>query len=172
MTDIAPNDAADATRRVATGAPVAALTPLWVVIGLAMGPAVALGLARFAYALLLPAMRADLGWSFANAGAMNTVNAAGYLIGALVAAPFGKRAGDKRVFVVSLLLTSLAVGASGLTAHFLVLLALRLAAGFTGALAFVSGAALTSAAAVGGSKSRAPTLLGLAFFFPKHSTTT
>jgi predicted MFS family arabinose efflux permease len=102
-----------------------------------MGPAVALGLARFAYALLLPAMRADLGWSFADAGSMNTANAAGYLVGALVAAPLGKRAGDKVVFVVSLLLTSLAVGAAGLTAHF--------------------------AAAVGGSKSRAPTLLGLYF---------
>jgi Uncharacterised MFS-type transporter YbfB len=47
-------------------------TSLWVVAGLAMAPAVALGLARFAYALLLPAMRADLGWSYANAGAMNT----------------------------------------------------------------------------------------------------
>jgi hypothetical protein len=35
---------------------------MWVVIGLAMGPAVALGLARFAYALLLPAMRVDPGW--------------------------------------------------------------------------------------------------------------
>jgi predicted MFS family arabinose efflux permease len=108
-------------------------------------------------------MRADLGWSFANAGAMNTANAAGYLVGALAAAPLGKQRGDKPVFVVSLLLTSLTVGASGLTANFAILLALRLAAGFTGALAFVSGAALTSAAAVGGSKSRAPTLLGLYF---------
>jgi predicted MFS family arabinose efflux permease len=143
--------------------PAAALTPLWVVVGLAMGPAVALGLARFAYALLLPPMRAELGWSFANAGAMNTANAAGYLIGALVAAPFGKRMGDKPVFAVSLLLTALTIGASGLTADFSALLALRLAAGFTGALAFVSGAGLTSAAAVGGSKSRAPTLLGLYF---------
>jgi hypothetical protein len=34
--------------------------PLWVPLGLAIGPLVALGLARFAYALLLPAMRADL----------------------------------------------------------------------------------------------------------------
>jgi len=163
MTNKAPNHAADFTRRAAAEAPVAALTPLWVVIGLAMGPAVALGLARFAYALLLPAMRADLGWSFANAGAMSTANAGGYLIGALVAVPLGKRIGDKPVFVFSLLLTSLAIGASGLTANFSVLLALRLAAGFTGALAFVSGAALTSAAASGGSKSRAPTLLGLYF---------
>ncbi len=37
-------------------------------VGLALGPAVALGLARFAYALLLPAMRTDLSWSFAQAG--------------------------------------------------------------------------------------------------------
>jgi predicted MFS family arabinose efflux permease len=71
--------------------------------------------------------------------------------------------GDKPVFAVSMLLTALAIGASGLSADFSALLGLRLAAGFTGALAFVSGAGLTSAAAVGGSKGRAPTLLGLYF---------
>jgi predicted MFS family arabinose efflux permease len=139
------------------------VVPLWVVIGLAMGPAVALGLARFAYALLLPPMRADLGWSFAEAGAMNTANAAGYLAGALVAAPIGKLVGEKFVFAVSLLLTALAIGLSGTTANFSLLLGARLIAGFTGALAFVCGAGLTSAAAVGGSNSRAPTLLGVYF---------
>jgi predicted MFS family arabinose efflux permease len=150
-------------RKTAVVTAHAALTPLWVVVGLSMGPAVALGLGRFAYALLLPAMRADLGWSYADAGSMNTANAAGYLFGALLAAPFGRRLGDKTSFAASLLLTTIAIGASGLTANFTVLLALRSAAGFTGALAFVSGAALTSAAAHGGSKSRAPTLLGLYF---------
>jgi predicted MFS family arabinose efflux permease len=128
-----------------------------------MGPAVALGLARFAYALLLPAMRADLGWDFAEAGAMNTANAAGYLAGAVVAAPVAKWAGDRRLFAVGLLLTAITVAASGLTADFSMLLALRLAAGFTGALAFISGAGLVAAAATGSSKSRAPTLLGLYF---------
>ena len=93
-----------------------ALTPLWVVFGLAMGPVVALGLSRFAYALLLPAMRADLGWSFADAGALNTANAAGYLAGALIAAPLGRRFGDKVVFVLGLLLTAIATGASGVSA--------------------------------------------------------
>ena len=52
---------------------------------LALASAVSLGLARFSYALLLPAMRADLGWSYFTAGAMNTCNAAGYLLGALLA---------------------------------------------------------------------------------------
>ncbi len=140
-----------------------ALTPLWVVFGLAMGPVVALGLSRFAYALLLPAMRFDLGWSFADAGALNTANAAGYLAGALVAAPGGRRFGDKAVFVIGLLLTAIATGASGLSANFKALLVLRLIAGFTGANAFVSGAGLTSASAAGGSASRAPTLLGVYF---------
>lgn len=136
---------------------------MWVVVGLAMGPAVALGLARFAYALLLPAMRTDLGWSFAEAGSMNTANAAGYLAGAVVAAQMARWAGDKRLFAVSLLLTAITVAASGLTANFSMLLMLRLAAGFAGALAFISGAGLVAAAATGGSKSRAPTLLGVYF---------
>jgi predicted MFS family arabinose efflux permease len=139
------------------------LTPLWVVFGLAMGPAVALGLSRFAYALLLPAMRTDLGWSFADAGAMNTANAVGYLAGAWVAAPMGKKLGDKVVFAIGLLFTALAVFATGLTANFTMLLILRLIAGLSGAVAFVAGAALTSAGAAGGPKSRAPTWLGIYF---------
>lgn len=137
------------------------LTPLWVVVGLSMGPGVALGLARFAYALLLPAMRSDLGWTFADAGAMSTANALGYLIGALLAAHLARRWGDRRAFGVGLLGTALAVAATGLSAHFVTLLLLRLLAGFTGALAFVAGAGLAAAAASGGSPSRAPRLLGL-----------
>jgi predicted MFS family arabinose efflux permease len=108
-------------------------------------------------------MRADLGWSFTDAGEMNTANAVGYLAGALFAAPFGRRHGDKRVFASGLLLTALTVGASALTPNFFALLTLRLIAGFTGALAFITGAALTSSAAAGGSASRAPTLFGVYF---------
>jgi predicted MFS family arabinose efflux permease len=139
------------------------LTPIWVIFGLSMGPAIALGLARFAYALLLPSMRADLGWSFADSGAMNTANAAGYLIGALVAAPFGRRTGNKAAFSLGLFLTSVAIGGAGLTANFTSLLLLRAASGLAGAVAFVAGAGLTSAAASGGSRSRAPTMLGIYF---------
>ena len=51
MTDTTLSDGAPGTKPEVAHA---ALTSLWVVIGLAMGPAVALGLARFAYALLFP----------------------------------------------------------------------------------------------------------------------
>ncbi|MEF1435498.1 YbfB/YjiJ family MFS transporter, partial [Neisseria gonorrhoeae] len=75
------------TRDVASTAhPIEAaqrLPTLMLAIGLSLGSAIALGLARFAYALLLPSMKLDLGWSFAEAGAMNTANALGYLLGAL-----------------------------------------------------------------------------------------
>ena len=54
-----------------------------------------LGLARFSYALLLPPMRSDLGWSYLTAGAMNTVNAAGYLLGALAVAAHAWRASTR-----------------------------------------------------------------------------
>lgn len=51
---------------------------------LSLGAAVSLGITRFAYGLLLPAMRTDLGWSYTLAGAMNTANALGYFLGALL----------------------------------------------------------------------------------------
>jgi sugar phosphate permease len=94
------------------------LTTIWVIFRLSMGPALAIGLARFAHALLLPSMRADLGWSFADSGSMNTANSAEYLIGALVAAHIGRRVGDKAVFPIGLL-------GAGLTANFTSLLLLR-----------------------------------------------
>lgn len=126
-----------------------------------MGPAVALGLARFAYALLLPAMRADLHWSYADAGAMNTANAAGYLGGALIAAPIARRVGIKLTFFVGIAATAAAIGASGLTSQFGVLASFRVIAGLAGALAFVAGGSMT--AAVSGSAARAPLALGIYF---------
>jgi predicted MFS family arabinose efflux permease len=142
-------------------APRPAGTSLWIVAGLAMGPAVALGLARFAYALLLPAMRMDLSWTYANAGAMNTANAAGYLAGALIATPVTRRFGVKQTFLAGIVVTALGIGASGLTSQFMVLMSLRLLAGLMGALAFVAGGSMT--AAVSGSAARAPLALGIYF---------
>lgn len=140
-----------------------ATTPLRVVAGLAMAPLVALGFARFAYALLLPAMRADLGWSYADAGAMSTANAAGYLAGALLAAPVAARLGGKVSFIAGLGLTAAALVASGLTASFAALLALRAITGAAGAIAFIVGGGFAAAAGAGGGPGRAPLALGIYF---------
>jgi predicted MFS family arabinose efflux permease len=48
---------------------------LWLALALSLGAAVSLGITRFAYGLLLPTMRTDLGWSYTLAGAMNTASA-------------------------------------------------------------------------------------------------
>jgi len=74
--------------------------PLLAALALALAAAVSLGLARFSYALLLPPMRADLGWSYFTAGAMNTMNAGGYLVGALLA-PRALRRLDARTLMLA-----------------------------------------------------------------------
>ena len=132
-------------------------------LGLALGPAVAIGLARFDYALLLPSMRADLHWSFATAGAMSTANALGYLAGALLAAVAARHYGTRRVFVACLGATVLALLATGATGNTVVLVALRAVAGASGALTFIAGAGLVAAAAPATSPRRAATLLGIYF---------
>jgi predicted MFS family arabinose efflux permease len=137
------------------------MASLWIVAGLAMGPAIALGLARFAYALLLPTMRTELDWNYASAGALNTANAAGYLIGALVATRVAARFGIKRTFIAGIFLTAAGVAGAGLTSHFAVLVSLRVLTGLTGALVFISGGSIT--AAISGSAARAPFALGIYF---------
>ena len=121
-----------------------ALPTLVVAAALALGSAVSLGLARFSYALLLPPMRADLGWSYLTAGAMNTVNAAGYLAGAL-AAPAGlRRFGARGVFLGGIAVTALALLGHGLVVADAALYALRFVTGVGSAATFVSGGLLAA----------------------------
>ena len=67
--------------------------PARLILILSLAPTVGLGIGRFAYSLVLPDMRDALGWSYSAAGFMNTINAAGYLAGALMAARLIKRFG-------------------------------------------------------------------------------
>lgn len=133
-----------------------------VALGLALGPAVALGLARFAYALLLPSMRSDLGWSFAAAGAMNTANAVGYLAGAL-AAPAARPGGARRSFLAGLALTVMALAASAATGNLGVLFGLRALASAAGAVSFVVGAGLVAQISTRQVAGRAELQLGIYF---------
>ncbi|CAM4351766.1 YbfB/YjiJ family MFS transporter [Stenotrophomonas indicatrix] len=93
-----------------------ALPSLWPAFALCLSMAVANGLGRFAYALLLPAMREDLLWNYAQAGWLNTANALGYVLGAASAYALLHRVSARRLFQVGLglcLFTLAATGASG-----------------------------------------------------------
>lgn len=111
---------------------------------LALGTASALGLARFAYGLLLPAMRDDLHWSLAEAGAMNTANGLGYLLGALLTAFAVRRLGTAATFRWGMIVTAVALAATAATDHYLALLTVRAAAGTGGAAVFVTGGVIAS----------------------------
>src|SRR6201991_5325211 len=67
--------------------------PARLILILSLAPTIGLGIGRFAYALVLPDMRDSLAWSYSAAGFMNTINAVGYLAGALTASPLIKRFG-------------------------------------------------------------------------------
>jgi predicted MFS family arabinose efflux permease len=109
------------------------------IVILALAPAIGVGIARFAYSLVLPDMRASLDWSYAAAGFMNTVNAVGYLVGALAAASVIKRIGQFGSIFYGSLTCVIALAISAASGIFLVLSLARLAAGIGGAIAFVAG---------------------------------
>ena len=112
--------------------------------GLSFGTAIALGLTRFSYALLLPAMKADLGWSFAQAGAMNTANALGYLLGALAFPLVSRRWPVGLCFIAGCILTAALMTIGGLVSDTHALLAQRVVTGISSALIFVGGGVLAA----------------------------
>jgi MFS family permease len=117
---------------------------VWIALGLSFAPAVSNGIGRFAYALILPAMRSDLGWSYTEAGWVNTANALGYLAGALLMTRLVRRMGPHRLFVAGLIATAATVLASGLVRSHAALLLFRTVAGVGGAFAFIAGGALAA----------------------------
>lgn len=132
---------------------------LGVALWLALAPLVALGFTRFAYALLLPSMQSEFGWSFTAAGALNTSNAIGYLIGALLAAFLGKRFGKLEAFTGAMLVSALALMATAWPSSFALLLGVRLVGGLATAVAFVLGTSFAASAMPG----RAATALSIYF---------
>lgn len=112
---------------------------LLIALALSLGPAVSLGITRFAYGLLLPVMRDDLGWSYTLAGGMNTANAAGYLLGALLTPWLLRRFGASAVLLWGAVLASAFMAASGFFTGAWPLLLQRLLAGMASAFVFVAG---------------------------------
>ncbi len=118
--------------------------PFLTAIALALGSAIALGLARFSYGLLLPVMREDLSWSYLVAGTMNTANALGYLIGALLSPTMMRKISVNRFFIISCLITAVFLFLSGCTDQTVALFIYRVIAGIASAWAFVAGGVLAA----------------------------
>jgi predicted MFS family arabinose efflux permease len=111
---------------------------------LSLAPTIGLGIGRFAYALVLPDMRDSLHWSYSAAGFMNTINAVGYLAGALVASRMIRRFGLAANVRWGTLACVLSLMLCAISSNFVVLSFARLLAGFAGAAGFVGGGALAA----------------------------
>ncbi len=113
-------------------------------LGLALVPFVGLGLARFAYGLLLPPMRDDLDWSYGAAGGATTANAVGYLAGAMLAPLAMRFFGDRRAVIGSIWATAAMLAINGLTGNYEIILLARFGAGLTSGIAFVIGGVMAA----------------------------
>ena len=110
-----------------------------------LGAAVGQGFARFGYALLLTPMQASLGWSYAQAGLINSANALGYLIGSLVVGAAVMRWGAPTVVRWSLLAVSLSLVTTGLWIQIAPLFVSRIVGGVGASLMYVAGVAVVMA---------------------------
>jgi predicted MFS family arabinose efflux permease len=118
--------------------------PARLITVLAIAPAIGLGMCRFAYGLLLPDMLDSLGWSYSIAGFMNTINAAGYLAGALGASAIIRRLGLLHSVRIGAVACVLSLFMSALTGQVVIFGISRLLAGAAAALAFIAAGALAS----------------------------
>jgi predicted MFS family arabinose efflux permease len=118
--------------------------PARLILILSLAPTVGLGIGRFAYALVLPDMRDALLWSYSAAGFMNTINAAGYLAGALLASRMIRRFGLANSVRWGTLACVFSLALCAVTGNFYVLSFARLLAGVGAAAGFVGGGTLAA----------------------------
>src|SRR6184192_1102849 len=106
--------------------PQSYLHPALLILIVSLAPTIGLGIGRFAYSLVLPDMRDSLGWSYSAAGFMNTINAAGYLAGALMASRLIKRYGLSAAIRWGTLACVVTLAVCALSGNFVVLSLARL----------------------------------------------
>lgn len=120
------------------------VNPWLVLLGLSLGVLVTNGFGRFAYGLILPAMRADLNWTYAQAGWLNTANAAGYVLGAVGTMILVRRIAPGRLFAWGLVATVAAILATGAIPALWWQSLWRFATGVAGALSFSTAGTLAA----------------------------
>jgi predicted MFS family arabinose efflux permease len=114
------------------------------ILTLSLAATVGLGIGRFAYALVLPDMRDSLGLSYSAAGFLNTINAAGYLLGALLTSQMIRRFGWSATVRGGTLAALASLALCAMTGNFVALSLARLVAGVGAAASFVAGGALAA----------------------------
>ena len=92
--------------------------------------------ARLAYGMLLPAMRADLGMSYQQAGLLGTITALGYLALVLAGGVAAARWGAKQAVVLGLFVVAVGFTGLALATNYLVIMALMALLGFGTAFSF------------------------------------
>jgi predicted MFS family arabinose efflux permease len=113
-------------------------------LALGLGVAICHGIGRFAYALIMPAMQADLGWTYAQASWMNTANALGYILGTVSGFLLLAHLNAKHLFRIGLLLCSASVLLMALKFGFTWYVFVRLLSGLGAAWAFSTGGTLVA----------------------------
>ena len=139
---------------------------VWLVaLALACVPAVIVGFGRFAYGVVLPAMKADLGLTFAQMGALNTANALGYLGGALACAPLTRFLSERQMILWSVVFSVAALWLTGLARSFEMLLALRAIIGITAAFGNIAATGMATRL-VGKTRAQSALALGIVIAGP------
>ncbi len=136
--------------------------PWLALFGLCLGMCVTNGFARFAYGLILPAMREDLGWSYVQAGWLNTANALGYLGGAVLTLVLISRMNAGLLYAFGMATTAVSLLATGFIEALWWQTLWRVAAGFFGAMSFATSGALAAQLFAGDPKRNA---LAIALLF-------
>jgi MFS family permease len=120
------------------------LQPLVISLSLALGLAVTQGLGVMALPLILPAMMADLGWSYTQAGLLASAAAAGQLLGLLLTGVVRAAIAPARLFQLGLVVAAAALIATGSVRDIQQLTALRFVMGVATAPILVCGALLAA----------------------------
>ena len=118
--------------------------PWLALTGLALGVTVTNGFARFAYGLLLPAMKSEMGWNYAQAGWLNTANALGYIVGAILTMILIRRMSPSHLYAFGLVTTAVSLMATGLDAALWWQTLWRVLAGIFGAMSFATAGVLAA----------------------------
>lgn len=118
----------------------------WIVLALVvLSVFCALGLGRFGYSMVLPAMQQSLGLTNSQTGALQSWNLLGYMLAAAGSGVLASHIGPRPVIAGSLLLLGAAMAATAMAATFGQLAAARFLAGVGGAGANVSAMGLLGA---------------------------